>query len=294
MISLAGICGNHSLKSLITDLCENQKLPQAVLFCGEAGTGRNLFARFTAAAYLEDTAGMVQRRIHPDCIEIRGGGASGEISVDSVREVSYEMNKSAVTADSKRAVIIEDAYNLNRNSSAALLKTLEQPPPGVVFILTATGAEDLSDTVRSRCAVFCLDAPGTDECADFLKSKRESGEHALIDEYSRLFRGRVGLVIKALDDDEFAACFERAKLFAEHFMENDPLSMLSVLDKAENRKALAETLRLSVFYLAGRDGMKDVLYAVKQIEDMARMLAYNLAPKLLATVLVSRIARSAA
>ncbi|MCL2539802.1 MAG: hypothetical protein FWE66_05630, partial [Oscillospiraceae bacterium] len=285
---------NENLRRVIAELCASEMLPQAILLCGETGTGRNLFARLIAASYLNDSAGLVQRHVHPDCIVVRGSGASGEIPIDAIREASYEVNKSSVMTDGKRTVIIENAYNLNRNSSAALLKTLEQPPPGVIFILTSSGERDLSDTVRSRCAAFYLVSPASDECASFLKSRRDPEDHSLIDEYSGLFRGRIGLVLLALEDSGFAAALSRARIFAKGYIENDILAMLSALDKAEDRRALAEILRIAVFCLAEYGDMSRIVFAVNMIEEMRGYLSFNLAHKLFSTVLVSRLAKSAA
>lgn len=287
-----GYCGSDGVKERFEELLQSDSLPHAILLSAEDGMGRNLFARLLAEGYLKDENGLARRGIHPDCVVLRGSGASGMIPVDAVREVAYEMNKSAVTADGKRVVIVEDASNLNRSSSAALLKTLEQPPLGVVFILTVASSDEVIDTILSRCARVDLSPPKTEEAAEFLKGMRKAQEYDKIKELSALFRGRIGYVLRALDDAEFGEAVGRAKRFAAACFEKDELAMLSALDSAKNRKELFETLSVAVFCLAERAGEPLVGAAIRQIEQLRGDLEKNVSLKLFSTVLVERVLQS--
>jgi DNA polymerase III delta prime subunit len=108
---------NKAAKQLVGSWLENGRMPHAVLFAAEDGCGRNLFARLVAAEYLDDKNDMVARGIHPDCLTVEGEGASGNISVKVVRELSYELNMSPVVSDGRRVAILKNVRNLNKNSA---------------------------------------------------------------------------------------------------------------------------------------------------------------------------------
>ena len=290
MITDSEFCGSHHLKQMIGEAVASDRFPQSLMLCGEEGLGRNYLARLAARDYLGDVNGLVLRGVHPDCILLRGRGASGDISVEAVRNVSYEVNKAAVMTGMRRVVIIEDAGNLNQSSSAALLKTLEQPPDGVVFLLTVSSPSDVTETVVSRCIITTITAPGPDECYDFLKNLPEySNDLPSLREYSTLFRGRIGYVIRAIDSEKFRNTLAVAGQFSKGFFSRDELTMSTALDRAENRTNLAEILELSVFCLAGQSTDSKTVWGINMIEKMKNVLSGNMPPKLFSTVLVQRL-----
>ncbi|MBQ1648945.1 MAG: hypothetical protein II047_10900 [Bacteroidales bacterium] len=146
--------GNDELKEEISALLESDSFPHAVFFSGEEGTGCDFFARLVAAEYLRDHSSLVMRNVHPDFVSVQGSGSSGQVSVSDVREALYEMNKAAVMTDGRRVLHIRQAENLNAYSANALLKMMEEPPEGVVFILTVRRQDDLMPTIRSRAVGY--------------------------------------------------------------------------------------------------------------------------------------------
>jgi len=259
------------------------------MFAGENGLGRNLFARLVARHYLNDVNGLCLRHVHPDCIEIRGSGNSLEISVDAIRTVSYEVNKAAIMTEMRRVVIIEDAYNLNASSSAALLKTLEQPPSGVVFLITVSSPEDVIETIRSRCVIFNIIPPSVEESISYLNNIRQEAEHEQIREYAELFRGRIGYVLRALDSQEFRQSISIARDFASSYQKKDAIMMCSSLDRVENRVQLGEVLQLTIFCLAQISSSNDMIKAIKKIEELRSIVTRNVSMKLFSTVLVKQM-----
>ena len=290
MITDKEFCGSNKLKQMFFELIDANRLPQSILLCGEDGLGRNLFARLIARDYLDDKNGLSLRHVHPDCLEVRGSGASGEISVDSIRAVSYEVHKASIMTDMRRVVVIEDAKNLNAGSSSALLKTLEQPPGGVVFLLTVSSETDVIETIRSRCVTFSITPPSIAASIEYiLRLRPEKSEEENIREYCNLLKGRIGYVLKALDSEDFKQTLLIANEFANSCFTGDELLMCSALDKAENRKHLLEILNLSVFCLAKNGISTRMTKAVKVIETSKNMLLRNLSPPLFSAVLISQI-----
>lgn len=288
MISDSDFCGSFKLKQTVNNLIEKDRFPQSVMLCGEDGLGRNLFARLIARDYLSDKNGLSLRHVHPDCIEIKGSGQSGEISVETIRNVTYEVNKAAVMTEGKRVVIVEDAKNLNQSSSAALLKTLEQPPSGVVFILTVSSVEDVIETVKSRCITFTIISPSVSESALYIEKIGDNYDRKTIEEYSKLFRGRIGFTVRALEEEDFRERISLAEQFTDSYSSNDEIMMCSLLERAENRGELTEILNLIVFCLARKDSNRD---AITKIENMKKLLSSNVAIKLFSTVLVKEITK---
>lgn len=128
----------------------------AYLFAGPRGVGRELAALALAASVNCEHGGCgdcevcakVLRRAHPDVRFIEAEGA--QILVDQVRAIRHAAHRSAVEGKVK-VFVLADAHKLNPAAANALLKLLEEPPTGVVFVLITASPEDLLPTVVSRC-----------------------------------------------------------------------------------------------------------------------------------------------
>ncbi|MCK4994653.1 MAG: hypothetical protein KAS13_06375 [Candidatus Omnitrophica bacterium] len=109
---------------------------------------------------------MLAKGSHPDLYWIRAGAGSSVIKIEDIRLLKERVSVKPFQAKSK-IFIIEKAERLNVSAANALLKTLEEPPQGVVLILVTASASQLLPTVVSRCARirFSQDAGGSD--ADF-------------------------------------------------------------------------------------------------------------------------------
>lgn len=172
------LAGNEPLRRDLAAALSAGRLTHGVLLCGEKGLGAGFAARCLAADYLcpggGDAAEAVLAGRSGECIEVRGEGASGEIRVDQVRELR-RMIQSTALSEAGRVVILYDACRLNASSGNALLKSIEEPPPGVLFLLTAPSAAALLPTIRSRCAVYTLSPVSEAECAAWLHRMAPAG-----------------------------------------------------------------------------------------------------------------------
>lgn len=131
----------------------------AYLFVGPVGAGKKTAARALACALLCGDGGCgrcgVCRRVrnatHPDVRVLRPAGAASYM-VDQVREVVHDVALRPVEG-ARKVYLIEEADRFNAESANAFLKTLEEPPDGVVFVLMAARLDAVLPTIVSRCQV---------------------------------------------------------------------------------------------------------------------------------------------
>ncbi len=122
------------------------EIPHALLFSGTRGTGKTTLARIFA------------RAIGTSAIDLYEIDAASNRGIDDIRELKEAVH--TVPYESKYKVyIIDEVHMLTKEAFNALLKTLEEPPVHVVFILATTEEEKLLDTILSRCQVFRFRSP---------------------------------------------------------------------------------------------------------------------------------------
>ncbi len=138
------------------------RLAHAYVFAGLRGTGKTSAARILAKSLNCESgpAGTPCSRCVP-CVEIMEGrsldvmelDAASRTGVDNIRELQ-EVVAYAPIRDRYKVLIIDEAHMLSKAAFNALLKTLEEPPPRVVFVLATTEVQKLLPTILSRCQVF--------------------------------------------------------------------------------------------------------------------------------------------
>ena len=160
--------GNAALKSALSDAFSRRRLPHAILLAGEAGLGKRTLARQVARAVVCRCAdreaapcGVCPACIrsaagsHPDIRAITGSGASNSISAESVEQVISDAYKRPEEADA-RVYLFFIENGISDAAQNKLLKLIEEPPPGVIFIFTAPSADLLLPTIRSRVQTFAV------------------------------------------------------------------------------------------------------------------------------------------
>ena len=128
------------------------------------------------------------------------------ISIDQVREVQREA--SLRPSEGKyRMFVFDRAEYLSQGAATALLKTLEEPPDQVIFILAATDSDRLLPTISSRCQTYRLRPVRQSVIAEHLKSQYEAEEEAA-EEIARLSEGRIGWAIGTVADSSVLEAIE--------------------------------------------------------------------------------------
>lgn len=122
------------------------EIPHALLFSGTRGTGKTTMARIFA------------RAIGTSAVDLYEIDAASNRGIDDIRELKEAVH--TLPYESKYKVyIIDEVHMLTKEAFNALLKTLEEPPAHVIFILATTEEEKLLDTILSRCQVFRFRSP---------------------------------------------------------------------------------------------------------------------------------------
>jgi DNA polymerase-3 subunit delta' len=125
------------------------RLPHALLLTGPGGWGERTLANWLALHLLgADEGADAETLAHPDLRWISPDGAL--IKIDAIRELA-EFAQGTPQAAPRKVAVVLDAHAMNRNAANALLKTLEEPPPGTHLLLVTSRPGYLLPTVRSRC-----------------------------------------------------------------------------------------------------------------------------------------------
>jgi len=176
--TFADVVGQEHIVRTLQAAVEQDRVAHAYLFAGPRGTGKTSLAKILAKALncehgpTPTPDGTCERcmAIHEarslDVIELDAASNRG---IDTIRETVIERAALAPIEGGRKIYILDEAHSLTADASNALLKTLEEPPEKVVFILCTTDAGKLLPTVRSRCQRFAFRRPGPGELATVLR-----------------------------------------------------------------------------------------------------------------------------
>lgn len=144
--TFADVRDQDHIVAVLEGAIKKKEIPHAILFSGTRGTGKTTLARIFAKAI--GTSDL-------DLYEIDAASNRGIDDVRELKEAVYTLPYES----SQKVYIIDEVHMLTKEAFNALLKTLEEPPEHVVFILATTEEEKLLDTILSRCQVFRMHSP---------------------------------------------------------------------------------------------------------------------------------------
>ena len=160
--SFDDVVGQEHITSVLSWEVANKKMSHAYVFCGSAGTGKTSCAKILAKAVNCENPvnGNPCNKCH-SCREIDAGAsvevlemdAASNTGVDYIREIRDEVIFTPSEIGTK-VYIIDEVHMLSEGAFNALLKTLEEPPPSVIFVLATTEIQDIPATILSRCQRF--------------------------------------------------------------------------------------------------------------------------------------------
>lgn len=198
--SLADLVGQRTVAQTLTNAIDHEKIAHAYLFTGPRGTGKTSSARILAKSLncqrgtsatpcLECTSCKeIAQSISPSVMEI---DAASNNSVDDARTL-IERAPLAPPGGSFKLYIIDECHMLTKEAFNALLKTIEEPPPRVIFVLATTEEHKVPPTIVSRCQRLMFRLVNQSELAAYLRKIAEKEKISVTDEALELLARRSG------------------------------------------------------------------------------------------------------
>ena len=168
--SFEEVTGQETVTQTLRNALEYERLHHAYLFSGARGVGKTTTARLLAKAlncHKTNKPNLTPCRVDdadacPSCIEISESrsidvmefDAASNTQVEKIRDLILQSINVAPARDRFKIFIIDEVHMLSTSSFNALLKTLEEPPPNVVFIMATTELHKIPETILSRCQEF--------------------------------------------------------------------------------------------------------------------------------------------
>ena len=185
-LTFESVVGQQHIVSTLEHAVAEGRLSHAYLFCGPRGTGKTTMARILAKALLCEKAEgaraagatgcnpdgtcpectAIAEGTHPDVYELDAASRTG---VDNVREEIINSVSFAPVRGAYKVYIIDEVHMLTTQAFNALLKTLEEPPSHVIFVLCTTDPQKILETILSRCQRFDFHRISNDDIIGHLR-----------------------------------------------------------------------------------------------------------------------------
>ncbi|MGE0773693.1 MAG: AAA family ATPase [Sphingomonadaceae bacterium] len=228
------LIGHEHAISTFMEAANGDRLHHAWLLTGPRGVGKALFARLAARRLLAEAAGpsfdlpgfevpanhpiaaLLDANSHPDLmildriVDEKSGAQARSILIDQVRGLQ-RLFATTGSYSSRRIVIIDAVDDLERGGGNALLKNLEEPPTGSLFLLVSHAPGRLLPTIRSRCRTLRFQALGADVMTQLLHAELPNADASEIAGLVRAGEGAPGraLSFAGLDINGLDAAIER-------------------------------------------------------------------------------------
>jgi len=288
--SFADVVNQEHVKTTLENAIAQNRIAHGYIFSGQRGTGKTTLARILARC-LNCVQGPTNQPcgVCASCVEIASGGAMDVIEIDAasnrgineMRELRENV-RYRPARDRYKVFIIDEAHQITNEAFNALLKTIEEPPPWVVFVLCTTEAHKIPTTIASRCQHFSFRSidfeeivsrmericreEGIEADQEALAILAQAGEGSLRDSLSALDQAiaRCGAKLNSAEVRSLLGAFSLDSLeqVAQALVDGAPGRMLEIVDDLERNghnvqhftRELARYIRnLLVAKIAGSD-----------------------------------------
>ncbi|HKP37395.1 MAG TPA: DNA polymerase III subunit gamma/tau [Pyrinomonadaceae bacterium] len=195
------VTGQEVLTRTLQNSLEHDRLHHAYLFSGARGVGKTTTARLVAKGLnchksdkpTAKPCATTDEKACPSCREISEGrsmdvleiDAASNTGVDNVRDVIINSIAVAPARDRYKVFIVDEVHMLSASAFNALLKTIEEPPPRVIFIMATTDEHKVPETITSRCQLFEFRTIATGKIAERLRLIADAEKLSISDEAIR-------------------------------------------------------------------------------------------------------------
>lgn len=242
--------GKELLKRRLDDIAAKGRLPHAILFSGNEGSGRKTLAKYTAQLFLcekhcacgECTACRnIESGNHPDVIFVRRA-CEGKYMMLPFREILSEMVIMPINGNAK-VYVFEDCDTMSVQILNTLLKVIEEPPAYLRFVFTCRNTSVIPETVMSRVTEFEVPDMSAEDCARCLIDMGTEPQKAK--ELSLMFSGNAAKCQAALQSDgNELKLIDAAQTAAEAIGKRDGFGLAAALAGQMGREEFAQVLDL--------------------------------------------------
>ena len=279
-----------------------ERLPNAILIHGMPGVGTFELARWFAERLLCESpkadgspcgkcpgCRMMHANGHPDCRIVVSEFLANALDLpytppetsSSSKKLSREIRihqfraltdflTMAPSRGGRRCVLVYPADMVRAEAAASLLKSMEEPPEGVLFLLTADSLAGVLPTIRSRCISFAVAPVSPADCARYCTAQGVDSKDAAL--YSELFDGHIGTVLDAARDEARRAQVDKALALAKAAAAQDSYAAAVLLSAYEKDKVGAAAL-LADFRAVAAAGLRGSPRAPVQGDAARKALA---------------------
>ncbi|HEY3375478.1 MAG TPA: DNA polymerase III subunit gamma/tau [Candidatus Aquicultor sp.] len=275
------IAGQPHITQTLKNAIEKGRIAHAYLFCGPRGTGKTTTARVLAKAInCEQGPTTTPCNKCTSCVSINDGtsmdvlelDAASNSKVDEIREFLERIPYSA-TEGNKKVYIIDEVHMLSPASFNALLKTLEEPPEHVVFVLATTETHKVLPTILSRCQRFDFRRISVADIEERLKTVAEAEQIAISDDAITLIANHAqGALRDALGVLDQLASYSKEKISLADVTAllgvTDSQLLISCTDMLVNSDLAGGLVLIEQLVAGGTDLRQFVLDLVRHLRDL--------------------------